>query len=41
MATLLDREAVGEPVYQIRYGDEAWKRAVERKRKPGPRIAKK
>jgi integrase len=28
--TLLDREAVAEQVYRIRYGDEAWKAAVKR-----------
>lgn len=32
--TLLDREAVGEQVYRIRYGDEAWKAACARKKKP-------
>jgi len=38
--TLLDREAIGEQVYRIRYGDDAWKRAVERKKRPWQRIAK-
>ncbi len=32
--TLLDREAVGEQVYRIRYGDEAWKAACGRGKKP-------
>jgi hypothetical protein len=32
-ATLLDREAIAEQVYRIRYGDEAWKKAVERKKR--------
>jgi integrase len=31
---LLDREAVGEQVYRIRYGDEAWQAACGRKKKP-------
>ena len=38
--TLLDREAIGEQVYRIRYGDDAWKRACERKKKPWQRIDK-
>jgi Arm DNA-binding domain len=32
--TLLDREAVAEQVYRIRYGDDAWKRACDRKVRP-------
>ena len=38
--TLLDREAIGEQVYRISYGDDAWKRACERKKKPWQRIDK-
>lgn len=38
---LLDREAIGEQVYRIRYGDDAWKRACKRKKKPWKRIEKK
>jgi hypothetical protein len=38
--TLLDREAIAEQVYRIRYGEDAWKRAIERKRQPWRRIAK-
>ena len=32
--TPLDREAIGKQVYRLRYGDDAWKRACERKEKP-------
>jgi Arm DNA-binding domain len=38
--TLLDREAVAEQVYRIRYGDDAWKRACKRKKKPWQRVDK-
>jgi integrase len=32
---LLDREAVGEAIFRARYGDECWKKRVERARKHG------
>lgn len=38
--TLLDREAVGEQVFRIRYGDEAWKAAIGRKKKPWQEVVK-
>jgi hypothetical protein len=31
---LLDYEAIGEQVYRIRYGDDAWKAALKRRLKP-------
>ena len=33
--TPIDREAVAEQVYRIRYGDEAWRAALGRKRRRG------
>lgn len=33
--TLLDREAVAEQVYQIRYGDEAWATAIKKSKDTG------
>jgi hypothetical protein len=36
---LLDREAVGEQVYRIRYGDKAWQAASAREKKPWGNIS--